>query len=66
MLRSVSTSIAGALALSLSVGGAVASADPDLSPVINTTCTYSQVVSALNAEKPAEVAAAGLGPYVSS
>lgn len=48
----------GALALSLTLEAGVASADPDLSPVINTTCTYSQVVSALNAQSPA--AAAGL------
>lgn len=46
----------GALALSLSPGAGVASADPDLSPVINTTCNYSQVVSALNAEDPAAAA----------
>jgi hemophore-related protein len=45
------------LALSLTGGAAVASADPDLGPVINTTCNYSQVMSALNAESPA---AAGL------
>jgi hemophore-related protein len=41
----------GGLALSLTGGGA-ASADPDLGPVINTTCNYSQVVSALNAQTP--------------
>jgi len=48
----------GTLALSLTAGTDVASADPDLSPVINTTCNYSQVVSALNALSP--VAAAQL------
>jgi len=48
----------GGLTLSLTIGAGVASADPDLGPVINTTCNYSQVVSALNAENPA--AAAGL------
>ncbi|WP_428341305.1 hemophore-related protein [Mycobacterium sp.] len=42
---------AGGLALFLT-GGVVASADPDLEPVINTTCNYSQVVSALNAQTP--------------
>ena len=41
----------GGLTLSLTGAGA-ASADPDLSPVINTTCNYSQVVSALNAQTP--------------
>ncbi|WP_343573419.1 hemophore-related protein [Mycobacterium sp.] len=49
---------AGVLTLSLTIGAGVASADPDLGPVINTTCNYSQVVSALNAQNPA--AAAGL------
>jgi hemophore-related protein len=48
----------GGLTLSLTIGARVASADPDLGPVINTTCSYSQVVSALNAQNPA--AAAGL------
>jgi hemophore-related protein len=46
------------LTLSLITGAGAASADPDLGPVINTTCTYSQVLSALNAQNPA--AAAGL------
>jgi len=48
----------GGLTLSLTAGAGFASADPDLSPVMNTTCTYSQVLSALNAQNPA--AAAGL------
>jgi hemophore-related protein len=46
------------LALSSTVLAGVAFAEPDLDPVINTTCTYSQVVSALNAQSP--VAAAEL------
>jgi hemophore-related protein len=48
----------GVSAWSLITGTGDASADPDLSPVINTTCTYSQVESALRAQNPA--AAAGL------
>jgi hemophore-related protein len=43
----------GGLALSLVTGIGVASADPDLSPLINTTCSYSQAVAALNAQSPA-------------
>ena len=39
---------AGVLALSFTTGIAVASADPDLSPLINSTCSYGQVVQALN------------------
>ena len=52
----------GALALSLTPGAGVASADPDLSPVINTTCNYSQVASALNAESPPAAAALSASP----
>ncbi len=40
------------LALSLTTGVGIASAQPDLGPLINTTCTYSQVVAALNAQSP--------------
>lgn len=46
----------GTLALLLTAEAGVASADPDLDPVINTTCSYSQVVSALNAQSPAAAA----------
>lgn len=44
---------AGSLALSLSAGAGFASATPDLGPIINTTCNYSQVNAALRAENPA-------------
>ena len=37
------------LALSVTFGAGVASADPDLGPIINTTCSYPQVIAALNA-----------------
>jgi hemophore-related protein len=43
----------GGIALSLTTGAAVASADPELGPLINTTCTYPQAVAALNAQSPA-------------
>jgi hemophore-related protein len=52
----------GALALLVTPGAGVASADPDLSPVINTTCSYSQVVSALNAQSPPAAAALSASP----
>jgi hemophore-related protein len=42
----------GILTLLLAAGAGVATADPDLSPAINTTCSYSQVVAALNAQSP--------------
>jgi hemophore-related protein len=42
----------GGMALSLTVGVGVASAAPDLGPLVNTTCSYPQVVAALSAESP--------------
>ncbi|MCV7259962.1 hemophore-related protein [Mycobacterium shimoidei] len=39
----------GALAFALTAGAGVASADP----LVDTTCSYPQVVSALNAQDPA-------------
>ena len=42
----------GGLALSLAAGAGIASAAPDLGPAINTTCSYPQLVSALNAQGP--------------
>lgn len=47
---------AGSLALPLSAGAGFASASPDLGPIINTTCSYSQVHAALVAENPAAAA----------
>ena len=46
----------GGLALSLTAGAGVASADPDLGRIVNTTCNYSQVTAALNAQDPAAAA----------
>ena len=40
------------LALSLTTGVGVAAADPDLSSIVNTSCTYPQVLAALNAQSP--------------
>jgi hemophore-related protein len=42
----------GGLALSLTVGAGISSADPDLGPIVNTNCNYGQVMAALNAESP--------------
>jgi hemophore-related protein len=42
----------GGLALSLTTGAGIASADPDLGPILNTTCSYPQVAAALNAQSP--------------
>ncbi|MCX2714253.1 hemophore-related protein [Mycolicibacterium sp. J2] len=42
--------VGAAAVLPLSAG--IASATPDLAPVVNTTCTYDQVIGAMNAERP--------------
>jgi hemophore-related protein len=56
----------GGLALSLTAAAGVASAQPDPGPVINTTCSYPQVVSALNAEDPAAAAQFNASPAAQS
>lgn len=43
----------GAAALALSAGSGVAAAQPGMDRLINTTCSYPQVVAALNAHSPA-------------
>jgi hemophore-related protein len=53
---------AGALAMSLFAGAGIASADPRLDSAVNTTCSYSQVMGALNAQSPM----AGASPAVQS
>jgi hemophore-related protein len=60
-LTRLAAAVAG-LGLSLTAGASVASADPDLGPVFNTTCNYSQVVSALNAQTPAAAAQLNASP----
>jgi hemophore-related protein len=56
----------GGLALSLTAGAGVASADPDLGPAVNTTCTYPQFVAALNAQDPEAAAAFNASPRMQS
>jgi hemophore-related protein len=46
----------GGVALALTAGAGVASASPDLGPIINTTCNYGQVMAALNASSPGAAA----------
>ena len=53
MLTWVRLVVAGSgLALLLSTGAGLASAEPDLSPLVETNCTYSQAVAALDALSP--------------
>jgi hemophore-related protein len=41
-----------ALALSLGAGNGIASAEPDVSAIVNSTCTYPQIQAALNDQNP--------------
>ena len=42
----------GGLAVAIPLSAGVASATPDLGPIINTTCTYDQVIAALDDQHP--------------
>jgi hemophore-related protein len=56
----------GGLTLSLTAGAGVASAVPDLGPAVNTTCTYDQLVAALNAQDPTLAALFNSSPEAQS
>jgi hemophore-related protein len=64
-LTGLAVAVAG-LALSLTAAAGVASADPDLGPIVNTTCNYSQVMAALNAQDPAAAAQFNSSPVAQS
>jgi hemophore-related protein len=64
-LTGVAVAVAG-LVLSLSIGAGVAFADPDLGPIVNTTCSYPQVMAALNAQDPAAAAQFNASPVAQS
>ncbi|GFG95664.1 hemophore-related protein [Mycobacterium timonense] len=53
-IQSLTKSAVGAcgMALASTAGAGIASADRDLSPFVNTTCNYGQVISALQAADP--------------
>lgn len=52
--------------LSLTAGVGIAAADPDLGPAVNTTCSYAQVVGAMNAQSPAAAAEFNASPSAQS
>jgi hemophore-related protein len=54
----------GSFALSFVAGTGVAFAAPDLGPAVNTTCTYPQLVAALNATGPDAGAAFNQSPVL--
>lgn len=53
----------GGAALVLTAAAGVASADPDLGAIINTTCDYGQVMAALNATAPSAAAKLNSSPF---
>ncbi|MFY2861674.1 hemophore-related protein [Mycobacterium sp. THU-M104] len=54
---------AGGVALVFAAGSGVASAEPDLGPIINTTCNYDQVMAAINATSPSAAAQLNAQPF---
>jgi hemophore-related protein len=48
--------VAGSAALALCAGGGIASAKPNTDAIVNSTCTYPQVIAAANAQDPATTA----------
>jgi hemophore-related protein len=69
MIKPPSTGVAVAVAgltLLLTAAAGVASADPDLGPIVNTTCSYPQVMAALNAQDPAAAAQFNSSPMAQS
>jgi len=48
----VGTAVAGLMLSALSIGAGTAFAEPDIEPIVNTTCTFEQVDAALGAEAP--------------
>lgn len=55
---------AGFVALSLSAGAGIAAAAPDTSVLVNTTCSYDQVVAAINSEVPGEASGFNSSPQL--
>jgi hemophore-related protein len=52
MLLSLLTIMCGSIAVSIASGLGTASAQADLTALINTTCSYDQLVAALSTEAP--------------
>ncbi|MEB3033217.1 hemophore-related protein [Mycolicibacter sp. MYC340] len=56
----------GGAVLALTAGLAAASADPATDPAVNTTCSYSQVVAAMNEQSPGVAAQFNATPAAQS
>ena len=46
----------GGMLLAAGAGAGIASAEPDVEAIVNSPCTYPQVIAALNAQDPAVAA----------
>jgi hemophore-related protein len=57
---------ADSLSLSLTAGAGIASSDPDLGPIVNSTCSYSQLAAAVNAQGPTVAAGFNANPGLQS
>lgn len=51
MLKKMVVCSGGAL-VALAAGSGIAAAQPDVETIVNSTCTYPQVMSALNSQSP--------------
>ena len=56
ILRTKVVVAATGMALSLGLSSGIASAQPDVTPVVTTTCSYDQVIAALNDHSPGSAA----------
>ena len=56
----------GVVSAAMLAGGGTASAAPDLSAIANSTCSYPQVVAALNAQSPAAAQRLAASPMATS
>jgi hemophore-related protein len=56
----------GGLTIALVAGSGIASAQPDVTAIANSTCTYPQVVAAMNAQNPAAADQVSKSPLVTS
>ncbi|MBS4729527.1 hemophore-related protein [Mycobacterium sp. SM1] len=61
-LARLAVAVGGLGLTALTAGSGIASADPDLGPIVNTTCTYSQAMAALNAQNPEAAAQFNASP----
>jgi hemophore-related protein len=52
LLRTKVVVAAAGIAVSLGLGTGIASAQPDTSVIVNSTCSYPQVMAALNDQNP--------------